>query len=317
MHDISIFLVLHKRFYKKMKHSIKEWIFATRPWSLTASSMPALAAMSYIFFIRNSIDIDINWFYGTIALIGAVVCQVGGNLLNDYFDYVYNVDRKDTYSSRTLVDNIFTKETIFIFGLISIVIGGIIGMFLLFNTGYHLAWIGILGILGAYFYNKLKYIAFGDIVIFAIYGLLIGLGVAWVMTNILMWQILLIVAPIGFLIVGILHANNTRDILNDKKAGIKTQAMILGVKGSKIYFTMLVLLSYLLVLVLVILKYQPYLSLSVFITLPISIKCIKQMNLASITSLENIKTLAEDVAKLVMIFSLVFTAANFIAGMPK
>jgi len=299
-----------------MKHSLKDWIFATRPWSLTASSMPALIAISYIFFIRNEFDtcININWWFGLIALVGAVIFQVGGNLLNDYFDYKYNVDRKDTYSSRTLVDGYFFPKEILYMGIVFLSIGAIIGIYLLINTGWHLLWIGALGLMGTYFYNKMKYIALGDIVIFLIYGLLIGLGVVYVMTGELIWQILLVTSPVGFLIVGILHANNTRDILNDKKANIQTQAMLFGLKGSKMYFVILMLGSYLWILGLLIFKILPPLNLFVIGTLPLTMKCVKQMSSVEINNLDKIKTLTESVAKLVMIFSLLLSAANIVSG---
>ncbi|MDR2011059.1 MAG: prenyltransferase [Bacteroidales bacterium] len=297
-----------------MKHSVKEWFLATRPWSLTASSMPALVAISYIFYIDDKF-ININWIYGLLGLLGAIIFQIGGNLLNDYFDFKYNVDRKDTYSSRTLVDNIFTSKSIFNFGLISLIAGSIIGIYLMLNTGWHLLWIGILGFLGSYFYYKLKYIALGDLNIFIIYGLLISLGIGYVMTGELIWNILLVSSPVGFLIVGILHANNTRDILNDQKAGIKTPAMKLGLKASKLYFLLLNFGAYIMILLLLFFKILPPLCISIFFILPISIRNIRQMNEAGIENLEKIKYLAESMAKLVMLFSLMYAISNFIAGL--
>ncbi|MDL2262840.1 hypothetical protein LJC11_05000, partial [Bacteroidales bacterium OttesenSCG-928-I21] len=86
-----------------------------------------------------------------------------------------------------MVDNVFLPKTIFNFGLIVTAIGSLIGIYLLINTGWELLVIGILGILGSYFYNKLKYIALGDFNIFLIYGLLISLGIVFVMTGELYW----------------------------------------------------------------------------------------------------------------------------------
>ncbi|MDR0419367.1 MAG: prenyltransferase, partial [Prevotellaceae bacterium] len=263
--------------------------------------------------IQDKLPIDIHWVNGIIALIGAVIFQVGGNLLNDYFDFKYKVDRKDTYSSRILVDEQFTPKSIYIFGITSTIVGCLIGVYLLWIAGWHLLWIGALGVLGSYFYNRLKYIALGDLNIFIIYGLLIGLGVTYEMTGQLLWQSLAATTPSGLLIVGILHANNTRDILNDKKAEIKTQAMLLGVKASKVYFSILMYGAYVGVLCLVLAMILHPLALVTFLTLPLTIKQIKLMNTVSLENLDSIKNLAESVAKLVMLFSLLLVLANFIS----
>lgn len=298
-----------------MKHSAKEWILATRPWSLTASSMPALVAISYIFFIRNGLNVPIHWLNGVIGLFGAVIFHVGGNLLNDYFDYKFNVDRKeDTHSSRILVDEQFTPKSIYTFGVIMLLIGSAVGIYLLFRSGWHLLWIGIAGFLGAYFYNRLKNIALGDLNIFIVYGLLIGLGIGYVMTGMLLWKVPLMTAPAGFLIVAILHANNTRDIVNDGKANIRTQARALGLKGSKIYFIALMTLCYAAMIAFVILGLLHPLTLIVLLSAPLAVQCIRKMLPITLETLNSIIMLTVSVANLVMIFCLLYAGANFIAG---
>ncbi len=295
-----------------MTHSTKDWIIAFRPWSLPASSMPSLIAITYVFYLSNQFSY-INLWYGILALIGAVVFQIVGNLISDYFDFKYNVDRKETFgSSRMLVENIFQPKSIFIYGIVFLIIGLLIGLYLLINTGIELLWIGILGTLGSIFYYKMKYIALGDFLIFLIYGPLIGLGTVYVMTNQLFWQVILIELPIAFLIVNILHSNNTRDIRDDSKANIKTQAMLLGIFGSKIQFLFLALGAYFLVLLFVILKLLHPISLIVLITLPITIKNIKLMRRAKIETPEIISNLDASCAKLVLIFSLLIALSNII-----
>ncbi len=297
-----------------MSPTTKNWIIATRPWSFPASSMPALLTISYIFFLKNAITTDINWVYGVLAMIGAVLFQASGNLIGDYFDYKFKVDRKDTFgSSRMLVDGVFKPKSIFTYGISFLVIGILLGLFLFINTGTDLLWIGAIGVLGTYFYYKMKFIALGDLLIFIIYGPLIGLGTAYVMTNQLHWDVLLLNIPVAFLVVNILHANNTRDIRDDGKANIKTQAMILGIKGAKIQYILLALGAYVAVTLMVALGMLHPLSLLVVVTLPIALKNIKLMQQAQIDKPEVIKDLDAASAQLVMAFTLLFSLSNFIA----
>lgn len=292
---------------------MNKWILATRPWSFPASAMPALLAISYVFFQKGNFD-NISWWFGVLALLGAVCFQIAGNLIGDYFDFKYRVDRKETFgSSRLLVEGVFQPATIYKFGISALIAGILLGLILTYYTGSDLLWIGALGALGTYFYYRLKFVALGDLLIFLIYGPLIGFGTAYVLTGMLMPIVLLIEIPVAFLVVNILHANNTRDIRDDGKANIKTQAMLLGIKGSKIQYILLALGAYIAVAAMVAFGVLHSLTLSVFLSIPLALKNIKQMQQAEIDKPENIKMLDAASAQLVMIFTLLFSVSNFVA----
>ena len=294
-----------------MSPTTKNWIIATRPWSFPASAMPALFAMAYVFYMQDSIE-SIHWGYGVAALLGAVLFQASGNLIGDYFDYMYKVDRKESLgSSRMLVDGVFTPKTIFWFGLIVLCMGILLGLFLWSQTGNDLLWIGIVGALGTFFYYKLKYMALGDVLIFVIYGPLIALGTAFVMTNQLYWEVVVLSIPIAFLVVNILHANNTRDMRDDKLANIKTQALLLGEKGSRIQYTFLAIGSYVAVAIFVLLNMISPLALLVIVTLPLAKKNINLIKQAKIDKPEIIKDLDAMSAQLVMAFTLMYALGIF------
>lgn len=292
---------------------MNKWVLATRPWSFPASAMPALLAISFVFFQKVNFD-NVSWVLGVLALIGAVCFQIAGNLIGDYFDYKYKVDRKETFgSSRLLVEGVFQPQTIYKFGISALIAGMLLGFILMYFSGIQLLWIGLAGALGTYFYYRLKFIALGDLLIFIIYGPLIGLGTAYVMTGILSYELLLIEIPVAFLVVNILHANNTRDIRDDGKANIKTHAMLLGIKGSKIQYIVLALGAYIAVAIMVAFGLLHSLTLSVFLSIPLALKNIKQIQQAEIENPENIKMLDATSAQLVMIFTLLFSLSNFIA----
>ncbi len=297
------------------ERKISDWIIATRPWSFPASTMPALVTISYVYFLKNEIASDINWFYGVLAFIGACIFQASGNLIGDYFDFKYGVDRKESFgSSRMLVDRIFSPKTILNYGIIMLAIGILLGLFLFVRTGTDLLWIGGIGVLATFFYYKLKFAAFGDLVIFIVYGPLIGLGTAFVMTNQLIWNVVLLNIPIAFLVVNILHANNMRDIRDDGKAHIRTQAMVLGMKRAKVQYLILAVGAYVGVILMVVFGMVHPLTLIVFLSLPVELKNLKQMKKAEVENPELIKNLDANSAQLVLIFSLLFAVANFFAA---
>ena len=298
-----------------MKHTLKEWFMVTRPWGYALSIMPAALAVAYVFFENSVTPLDVNWWYGILAVIASPILQAGGNMMSDYYDYKNNVDRKETYgSSRMLVNKQFEPREVYWFSISMMVIGNIIGIYLLLNTSWHLLWIGLAGIIGSYFYFFMKYRALGDLNIFIIYGQLISLGTYLVMTNALSWKMLLVAAAPGFLIVNVLHANNTRDIKHDSVAKIKTAAMLLGIKGSIIYYTVFTYGAYLLIGLCVVFGIQHWATLIIFISLPMALKLMKQMRTADKEKPENIQKLDEGTAQLVMVYMLLLVIGNFAGG---
>ena len=298
-----------------MKHTLKEWFMVTRPWGYALSIMPAALAVAYVFFENSVTPLDVNWWYGILAVIASPILQAGGNMMSDYYDYKNNVDRKETYgSSRMLVNKQFQPREVYWFSISMMVIGNIIGIYLLLNTSWHLLWIGLAGIIGSYFYFFMKYRALGDLNIFIIYGQLISLGTYLVMTNALSWKMLLVAAAPGFLIVNVLHANNTRDIKHDSVAKIKTAAMHLGIKGSIIYYTVFTYGAYLLIGLCVVFGIQHWATLIIFISFPMALKLIKQMRTADKEKPENIQRLDEGTAQLVMVYMLLLVIGNFAGG---
>lgn len=288
-----------------------------RPWSFPASATSALVAFSYIFFRFSGLSelYSVNWCYGGLAILGAVIFQAGSNVANDYFDYKHRVDTKESIGiNRLLIDEVFEPKTFLRYSLLLLSAGILLGLFFLYNTGIELLWIGIIGALGGFFYYKLKYIALGDLLIYIIFGPMIMLGTMFVMTKKLNTDALIISIPIGFLIVNILHANNTRDMKHDGNANIKTQAMLLGVRGSKIQYMVLAAGSYISVAVMAALQILHPLSLIVFITLPLAVMNIKKMHTAEFDKPELINNMDEMSARLVLAFGGLLAISNFTAA---
>ena len=172
-----------------MKTSLKNWILAVRPWAFPASTMPVVLTISYVFYKQYFIPAEINWWFGLIALIGVIFLHAGGNLISDYYDFKNKIDRKDSFGSeRLLVQGVFQPRTYIWYGLILIAIGSVTGLWLTYRTGAALLWIGLAGVLGALCYSFLKTRALGDLLIFILYGPMIGLGTAYVLTSQLMWK---------------------------------------------------------------------------------------------------------------------------------
>ncbi len=283
-----------------------KWISATRPWSLPASVMPAVTALAYI-FLRQDRFPETDWFAGVVALAGAAVFHLAGNLISDYFDFRHGVDSRDNIgrTNLTIVDGILKPETVLAYGFGLLALGCAIGLLLAVRCGLPILYIGLAGVPLTVFYFRMKFSALGDADIFVTFGLLIALGVVYAATGVVYPGIFAVSAAVGLLIVAILHANNTRDRVNDARAGITTLAMKIGLKRSKFFYIFLVAGAYLLVLADICLGILPPASALVLLSAPAARANIRAM--LGARNMEEIAALDGLTARLVLLFSLLLT----------
>ncbi len=296
---------------------LKLWFQATRPFSFTASIIPVLfAAVSANSFHTG----EVIWALLPIVLIGALLFHIGANLVSDYFDFKFGVDAKDTFGgSRVLVGNLLPPRNVLNAGLISFATGFALGLILVYVRGYEVLLMGLGGLFCGLFYTLtrkgLKYIALGDIAVFIAFGPLLIIGSYFSLTGTYPLSIVILSLPIGFLVVAILHANNTRDIYNDARAKIKTLPMILGLGGAKFEYYFLVFGAYLLVIAFVLLGLIKLWALLVLLSFPIALKNAREFASAKTDNLGSIAMLDVKTAQLHLMFGLLFTVGILLTGL--
>lgn len=291
------------------KHTFKEWLIATRPWSFPASAMPVIVTCVYLYGTYT----QINWLNGLWALVNIIVFHAAGNTWSDYLDYRKGVDTPDSFGVKTLTSGQFTANEIRRLSLWLLGISILLGTGLLLRTGWTLLGIGIGGILCTLLYPWLKYRAFGDVVIFMAYALLPTWGTSYVLTGTVHMQVLWLAVPVGLITVAILHANNIRDVKTDKCACIKTLAMQTGNTVAKYIYAAEVLLPFLWMAAGVVLGHFPLWSLLTFIVLPLAVGNVKLMWASADGKTDVIARLDEKTAQLQLAFSFVLSITFLIA----
>lgn len=291
------------------KHTFGQWMIAIRPWSFPASAMPVITATAYLFWKGAGI----NWFFAVWALLNIVVFHAAGNTWSDYFDFRKKVDSDDTFGAKTLTTGMFTSKEILCLSLCLTLIATAAGIGLMILTGLPLLWIGLGGVLCTLLYPFLKFNALGDLVILLAYAFLPTIGTSFVTIGEIDWSVLLIALPVGLITDGILHSNNTRDTLTDKRAGIRTMAMALGTKASAILYGFEVIFPFVWVGVLSITGFLPLTTIIIFLTLVVAIGCAQTM----MKSLEGGSHIIADLdvrtANLQLMFSALLTIAFVVA----
>lgn len=291
------------------KHTFGEWMIAVRPWSIPASAMPIIVTLAFLFYKGS----EINWLLGALTLVGMILFHLAGNTWSDYFDYKKKVDADDTFGAKTITTGMFKPEEIKKLALELLIAAVACGLGLLALTGLPLLWIGLAGLLCTLLYPVLKFNALGDLDILLTFAFLPTLGTSYVATGAIDFDVLWIALPVGLITDGILHCNNTRDMLTDKRAGISTMAMKLGNKASAWLYGFEAIFPFIWIGVCSIVGIMPLTTLAIFLTLPIAIACAQTMLNSLSGGAGMIADLDVRTANLQLLFSVLLTAA-FIAG---
>ena len=287
------------------KHTFKEWVIAVRPWSFPASAMPIIVTLAYLFWTGA----EMNWLLGLWALVGMVLFHCTGNVWSDYFDFRKNVDAEDTFGAKTMTTGMFKPEEIRNLAIGFLVVSVACGLGLLAVTGLPLLWIGLAGVACTLLYPVLKYNALGDFDIVMAFAFLPTLGTSYVATGAIDWNVLFVALPVGLITDGILHSNNSRDVVTDRRAGIVTMAMSMGAEKSVWLFCFEMLFPYVWVAALSIAGLLPVYTVFIFLTLPVAIGNARTMAKSLKAGVEMIADLDVKTANLQLMFSVLLTAA--------
>ena len=237
-----------------------------------------------------------HWDLFLLTILGASLIHIATNMLNDYFDYKSGNDLMVKHQNpfagggRILTAGLISPSKHLAVSLSSLVIGCMIGFYLVFAQGLPmLFWLGLVGVISAYFYVgpplKLAYRGVGEIIVGLNFGPIMTLGSYYVQTG--SWSVaaltepFLASLPIGLLIAAVLWINEFPDVDADRAVGKKTLVLRLGYLRSVSVFIIMLAASYFLVIsysllrVFDSLQITSYTTLIVLLSLPIGIKAVR------------------------------------------
>lgn len=222
----------------------RPWILAIRPKTLPAAVSPVVVGTSMAF-----VDKSFKPAVALAAMVGALFLQIGANLANDYFDYIRGIDGVDRLGpTRVTQSGLISAEAVKIGIIVTFIFATIVGSYLTFIGGWPIFLVGVASILTALAYTGGPYplasYGLGDIFVFIFFGPVAVCGTYYLQTLHLTALIVLISIPVGLLVTAILVVNNLRDINTDRKAGRYTLAVIIGKRGTRIEYAILLVTAY-------------------------------------------------------------------------
>ena len=233
---------------------VRTWFYLCRPWSVTATFVPALFAAGVV--CGDPLFVRWRWW---LALVAALPLQIACNLLNTWGDDRSGVDAIEgaVVTTPQLRDGLVSSRQVFFAAVGCLAVACACGMPLLFfrrggdlavNWGVALA--AAIGFMGTTNYAtgvKFKYHGLGVPFVFFLMGTIecFGFVAAAAPGLIPSPGIMLATLPVNCLVAVIMHGNDMRDMATDSAAGIKTTASALGPRRALVLYCALHCLPYL------------------------------------------------------------------------
>ena len=255
--------------------SLKIWIKETRPQFLILSPVLVLlgssVAYSHGYF---------NWVRFVLATLGLVLAHASVNILNDYFDYKSGIDIETTRTpfsggSGILPEGLLKPQSAYWFGLATLGGAFLIGIQLVFVSGWQLLVLIIIGGIVIYFYTSFltKWLV-GELWAGLGLGTLPVIGTYFIQTGTFNLEILVVSLVPGFLTANLLFLNEFPDLEADRKGGRFHLVIALGKKRAAIFYTGIILATYLCIVAGTVMQIMPPLSLIALFTVIFALKAI-------------------------------------------
>jgi 1,4-dihydroxy-2-naphthoate octaprenyltransferase len=157
---------------------------STRPKTWIATLSPVLIGGAWA-----SQTLPLNWPIYIITLTSALFIQIGTNLANDFFDHHHGSDTKNRLGPQRGIHNgSLTLTQLKVATIMSFVIAGLLGLYLMMTGGAVIMWIGIFSIISGILYTggplPLGYIGLGDIFAGIFFGPVAVLGTIYLQLGI-------------------------------------------------------------------------------------------------------------------------------------
>ncbi len=208
--------------------AVRTWLLASRPKTLPAAAVPVLigTAMAWGDGVFHPLS-------ALLALLCALLIQVGTNLVNDYADFAKGTDTGERIGPvRVTQAGWVSPAGMKIAIAVTFAVTVAAALYLVYRGGWPIVIIGVLSILSGILYTAgpfpLGYLGLGDLFVLIFFGPVAVGGTYYVQALTVSWVVIAAGAAPGLISVAILTVNNLRDIDGDRKAGKKTLAVRFG-----------------------------------------------------------------------------------------
>jgi 1,4-dihydroxy-2-naphthoate octaprenyltransferase len=224
---------------------MKVWIMASRPKTLTAALIPIVVGTALAYGLHGSVRMHLS----LLALLSALLIQIGTNLINDAYDFKKGADTSARLGPKRVTQSGLLKpKWVLAGGFFCFFMATVVAIPLVLAGGYPLIIIGLLSLLAGFSYTggpfPLAYLGLGDLFVLLFFGWIAVSGVYYLNTGVLDWNAFVAGSQVGLLGTVLIAINNLRDHTTDRLVHKKTLAVRFGPRFVKAEIAILALLPF-------------------------------------------------------------------------
>ena len=267
-----------------VKAKARAWKEAIRPLSLTAAFVPILLGGA----LALSHTGQLHALHFILTMIGAIFIQAGTNMINDWKDAERDNENRTgirpfTGGSRVIQLGLISRADMCFFGITLSSIATIIGVYLIFVSGYGILPLIAYGLIAGIFYTagkgKLSFInmapGVAEFLIATTYGVLMTMGAYYVQTGYFTLESFLMSLPVALFVSNVLLINQFPDAESDANTDKKTLVVRIGKRKAKNFLIICFIVGYVLIALLPIAGYAPYSIYFAFLSIPFAFQAIR------------------------------------------
>src|SRR5256884_26323 len=258
----------------------RTWVQALRAPFLVASLIPGFVGA----LAARQAGYGINLGLLGLSLLGLGFIHLGTNMTNDAWDYRSGNDLEVRHlnpfagGGRVLFRGVLNLRTHLAVAVTFLLLGSLIGLYLVSIVGLPLLWLGLVGVAAAYFYVapplRLAHRGIGEVAGGLAFRPVTVLGGYYVLARAFDPPAVILSISLGLLVAGILWINEIPDIPADAAVGKRTLVVRLGVARATTAFGAIGLPAYAILVVGVVLFSLTPWALLALLAVPLAIKPI-------------------------------------------
>lgn len=225
--------------------SLEHWIAAARPKTLPLAVTPVLAGL--VLAVAETGGLAALTAIAT--LLAAVAIQIGTNLHNDASDFERGNDTAQRLGPpRATAQGWFTVAEVKTAAHLAFAFALCLGVLLVWRGGWPILLLGLAALASGYAYTggprPIAYTPFGELFVLGFFGVAAVGGTYYLQTLSLSPASFTVGLAMGLPSAAVLLLNNYRDLETDRQAGRLTLCHLLGDRGSRLAYAMMLLAPY-------------------------------------------------------------------------
>ena len=214
------------------KDSLKAWILAARPKTLSGAAVPVMIGLALAWSDSHDYEGDVfSWPAAILCLLFAFIMQIDANFVNDFIDFARGTDDRATRlgPERACAQGWVSPDSMKHAIAATTCLACLVGLPLIFFGGLEMIFVGALCVLFCFLYTThLSYMGLGDVLVLVFFGLVPVCITYYLQLHTIPLYTVVTSLACGLVIDALLLVNNFRDRDTDRNAGKITLVVRIG-----------------------------------------------------------------------------------------